>query len=263
VLISDGERMLIDTHAHLNFAPFFTEPEPYLARAAEADVAAVIVPGIDIASSEKAIHLAEKFAMVFAAVGVHPHDCVDRPENYLKLIESLASHPKVVAIGEIGMDFFRDYAPADLQESTFREQLALAKSLDMPFIMHNRRAESAILKVLTEENYFQGQAHCHTGEADFALNLIAKGMLVSFTGVITFAKNLPSVVAALPLEKLMLETDSPFMAPTPWRGKTCEPFMVKRVAEKMAEIFGKTYEEIVEITGRNGQQFFGLEKFLL
>ncbi|HDR03678.1 MAG TPA: TatD family deoxyribonuclease [Candidatus Marinimicrobia bacterium] len=255
--------MLIDTHAHLNFEPFFSAPEPYLTRAAEAGVKAVIVPAIDLASSEKAIHLAENFAMLFAAVGVHPHDCVERPANYLQLLESLALHPKVVAIGEIGMDFFRDYAPADEQEICFREQLALAKSLNMPFIMHNRSAESAILKVLTEENYFQGQAHCHTGSAEFALDLIKRGMLLSFTGVITFAKNLPDVVAALPLEALMLETDAPFMAPKPWRGKTCEPYMVRSVAEKMADIFGKTYEEIVKITGRNGQHFFGLEKFSL
>lgn len=249
----------IDTHAHLNFDPFIREPEPYIERMLAAGVEKVIVPGIDIATSEAAVALAEKFNAVYAAVGVHPHDCVNKPADYLKIVEKLAAHPKVVALGEIGMDFFRDYAPADIQETAFREQLELAQSLNLPFIMHDRAADDAVWKVLSAVDYWAGQAHCYTGAAGFARDLIARGMLVSFTGVITFAKDLADVVQALPLEKLMIETDSPFMAPKPWRGKTCEPMMVTKVAEKIADIFSVDISAVSKITARNAKHFFRID----
>ena len=251
---------MIDTHAHLNFSPFKEDPEPYIERAVEAGLQAIIVPGIDLKSSEEAIKLAERFPMVYAAVGVHPHDCVKKPKNYIKEVEDMLGHPKVVALGEIGMDFFRDYAPGDIQMRTFREQIALAKSMNMPMIVHDRSADEGVWEALSGENYWNLQAHCHTGTAEFALKLIEMGSLVSFTNVITFssAKALTEVVAALPLDKLMIETDSPFMAPKPWRGKTCEPFMVKKVAEKYAEIFERDLEEVQNITRNNAIKFFSL-----
>jgi len=248
--------MYIDTHAHLNFEPFVLDPEPYVQRARDYGVEAVIIPAVDLRTAEAAIGLAERFPELYAAVGVHPHDCAAKDTGYLKELESLASHPRVVAIGEIGMDFFRDYAPAELQMRTFREQIALAKSLDMPMIVHDRAADEAVREALAAEDYYRMQAHCYTGGADFALELIARGALISFTNVITFSRELPQIVAALGPDRLMIETDAPFMAPKPWRGKTCEPFMVHKVAEKYAEIFKLPLSEVAEMTTARAREFF-------
>ncbi len=250
--------MLTDTHAHLNFDPFYQDCDPYIDRARESGVGTIIVPGIDIASSEKAILLADRYPEVYAAVGIHPHDCADKPDDYLRILEELARHPKVVAIGEIGMDFFRDYAPADLQMSTFRDQIALASDLDLPMIVHGRQADDAVREALDAGKYFRLQAHCYTGSLSFAQELLDRGALISFTNVITFAADVAAIAAALPLDRLMLETDSPFMAPKPWRGKTCEPFMVKEVARKYSELFQTPFEDVARICAESAHRFFGL-----
>jgi len=247
---------LIDTHAHLNFSPFFQNPEPYLERAYDKGIRAVIVPGVDISSSEKALRLAENYSMVYAAAGIHPEDSLKAPADYLKQLEIFYQHDKCVAAGEIGMDFYRDYAPEDVQSGFFLEQAGLAKSCGLPMIIHNRRADDAILSVLNKVDYFKGQCHCYTGEAPFARTCIDKGLLISFTGIVTFSKEIASMVSALPLQSLMVETDSPFMTPVPFRGKTNEPSFVVKVAEKYAELFNVTLDEVARISTENALNLF-------
>ena len=247
---------LIDTHAHLNFSPFYENPEPYLERAHNNGVRAVIVPGVDIPSSEKALRLADRFSMVYAAAGIHPEDSLKAPDDYMKQLEAFYQHDKCVAVGEIGVDFYRDYAPPDVQERFFREQTELAKSLGLPMIIHNRQADNVILSVLDKAGYFKGQCHCYTGKAPFALKCIDKGLLISFTGIVTFSKEIAATASALPLQSLMIETDSPFMAPVPFRGKTNEPSFVMKVAEKYAEIFNISVDEVARISTGNALNLF-------
>lgn len=247
---------LIDTHAHLNFSPFIENPEPYLERAYLNGIRAVIVPGVDIPSSEKAIRLADRFPMIYAAAGIHPEDSLNVPDNYIKELEVFYQHDKCVAVGEIGVDFYRDYAPANVQEGIFREQADLAKSLGLPMIIHNRQADTTILSVLDNVGYYNGQCHCYTGEASFAMKCIEKGLLISFTGIVTFSKKIAATVSALPLQSLMIETDSPFMAPVPFRGKTNEPSFVVKVAETYAELFKVPFDEVARICTGNAQNLF-------
>lgn len=247
---------LIDTHAHLNFSPFVENPEPYLERAREQGIGAIIVPGVDISSSEKAIYLAERYPMIYAAAGIHPEDSETCSPQALKILETLCSHDKCVAVGEIGMDFYRDYAPEIAQSRAFLRQVELAKSLKLPIIIHNRKADSQIMNILKKTDYFRGQCHCYTGGVDFARECIAQGLLVSFTGLVTFAREIRETVSALPLKALMVETDSPFMAPVPYRGKTNEPAFVRRVAETYADVFGVAYEDVARVTSQNALTLF-------
>jgi len=248
--------MFIDTHAHLNFDPFYQDVEPYLERAREAGVDRVIIPSVDISSSERAIDLAERFDEVYAAVGVHPQDCIKAPKDYLKILEDMLELPKVVAMGEIGLDYYRDYAPRDIQQCVFHEQVVLAKYKGYPLIVHNREADSDTYTILEESNYFNAQFHCYGSDETFAEKVLAKGALISFTGVVTFAKKVKELVKVLPLEKLMIETDCPWMTPIPHRGKQNEPAYVVEVARTYSEIFQKPIEEIAKITTDTARSFF-------
>lgn len=251
---------LIDTHAHLNFSPFVENPEPYLERAREQGIGAIIVPGVDIPSSENAINLAERYPMIYAAAGIHPEDSETCTSQALKTLETLCSHDKCVAVGEIGMDFYRDYAPEMGQSRAFLQQVELAKSMKLPIIIHNRKADSQIMNILREADYFRGQCHCYTGGKDFARECIAQGLLVSFTGLVTFAREIRETVSTLPLKALMVETDSPFMAPVPYRGKINEPAFVRRIAETYADVFGVAYEEVARVTSQNALTLFSKMK---
>jgi TatD DNase family protein len=234
--------MFFDTHAHLNIDPFYNNAGPYIQRALEAGVTKIIVPAIDIKTSERAIDLADKFDGVYSAVGVHPHDCVEAPKNYLNILEDMLTHPKVVAVGEIGLDYFRDYAPEDAQKKTFREQIELAKDKHYPMIVHNRSADDDTFNILEQADYFNAQFHCYA--------------LISFTGVVTFAKTVKELLKTLPLGKLMIETDCPWMAPVPHRGKQNEPAYVIEVAKTYGHIFGMSLEEIGKITTTTAKEFF-------
>ncbi|MDK2976872.1 MAG: TatD DNase family protein [Candidatus Marinimicrobia bacterium] len=247
---------LIDTHAHLNFSPFADHPEPYLERARQQGIIAVIVPGVDIPSSEKALDLADRYDMIYAAVGIHPEDAGTFTSDYLKILETLCRHEKCVGIGEIGMDFYREYAPEAMQTRAFQGQVELAKSMNLPLIIHNRQADAPIMHILNKVDYFNGQCHCYTGKVDFAWQCLEKGLLISFTGLVTFAREIRDTVSQLPLEALMIETDSPFMAPIPYRGKTNEPAYVRRVAETYGEIFGVPFDDVAAITTQNALHLF-------
>ncbi len=247
---------LIDTHAHLNFSPFVNDPEPWLERAREKGVLAVIVPGVDIPSSETALNLAEKYPMIYAAAGIHPEDSATFSSKTLKTLEMFCAHEKCVAVGETGLDFYRDYAPAEVQEKSFQQQVELAQSMNLPVIIHNRQADERVMWVLDRTGYYQGQCHCYSGKADFARLCISKGLKISFTGLITFAREIAETARSLDPEALMVETDSPFMAPVPFRGKTNEPAYVVQVALKYAELFNMTVEEIVRLTTGNALNLF-------
>ncbi|MEA3499837.1 MAG: TatD family hydrolase [Candidatus Marinimicrobia bacterium] len=248
--------MFIDTHAHLNFDPFFNDVEPFIERAVLNGVEKIIVPSVDIQSSEKSLILSEKYDGIFSAVGIHPHDSEKANNNYLKILEEFSKNKKVVAIGEIGLDYYRNYAEKEIQKRKFQRQLELAKSLNLPIIIHNRDADDDVLEIMEKVDYYNGQMHCFSGDVEFAKKILQKGMLISFTGVITFSKKAVKVASNLPINKLMVETDSPFMAPVPFRGKTCEPSFVVEVAKKYAEIFGIELEKVENITTENAKKLF-------
>lgn len=250
--------MFTDTHAHLNLDPFYEDVQPYIDRALNAGVSKIIVPSIDLITSERAISLADKYDNIFAAVGIHPHDSTDASDEYLRVLEEMLKHPKVCAIGEIGLDYFRDYAPEDIQKRIFRGQIELAKDKGYPMIIHNRAADADTYAILEEVDYFNAQFHCYGSDEAFAHKVLKKGALISFTGVATFAKKVKELVKTLPLEKLMIETDCPWMAPIPHRGNQNEPAYVVEIARAYSEIFQKPIEEIATITSNTAINFFRL-----
>ncbi len=250
--------MFTDTHAHLNLDPFYEDVQPYIDRALEAGVTRIIVPSVDLISSERAISLADRYDQVFAAVGIHPHDSTDASNEHLHVLEDMLKHPKVCAVGEIGLDYFRDYAPEDIQKRIFRGQIELAKDKGYPMIIHNRTADADTYAILEETDYFNAQFHCYGSDEAFAQKVLKKGSLISFTGVVTFAKKVKELVETLPLDKLMIETDCPWMAPIPHRGKQNEPAYVVEVARAYSEIFQRPIEEIAKITTNTANIFFRL-----
>jgi len=252
---------LIDTHAHLQLQQFDEDRDAIIRRAVDAGVTKIVTIGTDVASSRQAIAQAEKYDGVFAAVGIHPTDCGNATDEDFEMIRELAMHPRAVAIGEIGLDFYwRDVAP-EVQQRAFVRQLALARELQKPVIIHNRQAGEAILQALHEENVreLRGVFHCFSENINFAQRVLDLGSYISFTGNLTYKKSmLPEVAAQIPLDRLLLETDAPFMAPHPFRGKRNEPAYVVHIAEKLAEIKKLPFAEIAWVTTENAQRLFGL-----
>ena len=251
--------MLIDTHAHIQFDPDESKMDGVLRRAEQAEVKYVVCPGIDPETSRKAIELTEQYENVFATVGIHPHDCEALPSDWLHQIEELAAHQKVVALGEMGLDYFKDYTPRSRQRAVFREQLALAKSLNLPVVVHNREADEDIETLLAEDGTGSGVLHCFTSSLEFAERMVDRGYHISFTGIATFGNTtVEQAIRGLDLNHMMVETDSPFLAPVPHRGKTNEPAYVRFVAEKISELKDIPVEEVARITTENARQFFRL-----
>ena len=256
--------MYVDTHAHLYFDQFDDDREAVLSRAGDAGVDRIINIGINIETSLQSIAYADKYQMVYASAGVHPHDAEDAPQDYLTKIEEMIAHPKVVAIGEIGLDYYRDYSPRTIQLDTLRRQLDLAIAHDMPVIVHTRAAWKDIYSIFEGEycNRLRGVFHCFSGEVEDMKRVLDLGFYISFTGVVTF-KNASAidVAAKVPVDRLMLETDCPFMAPVPYRGKRSEPAHVPHIAKKIAEVRGMGVEELGERTTQNAETLFaGLGK---
>ncbi|MFC1543148.1 TatD family hydrolase [Candidatus Neomarinimicrobiota bacterium] len=248
---------LIDTHAHLFAEEYQDKLDKVLQRAGEAGVAAVICVGLDLSTSEQSIALAEAYTNVWAAVGVHPHDAIDAPGNVMQELETLAAHEKVVAIGETGLDYYRDLSPRGVQQKLFREHLELARALELPAIVHNRRADRDLMTAMQAVGYQQGVLHCYSSTPDFARQALDFGFHISFTGTVTYGKNLnEEVLQAVGLDRVMVETDCPYLAPVPHRGKTNEPAFVRHVAEKIAGICGTTLEETARITTASARRLF-------
>ncbi len=249
--------MLIDTHAHLFYKDYDGRLDDLFKRAADVGVGAVIVPGLDLATSQQAVALAEQYPQVWAAVGVHPHDVEMAPANIFTELEALATHAKVVAIGETGLDFYRDLSPREAQERLFRRHLELAASLDLPAIVHNRNADAALMRVLREVGHTTGVVHCFSSPPQFAREVLDFGFHISFTGTVTFPKSTnAAVLRAVGLDKVMVETDSPYLAPVPKRGRTNEPAYVRHVARRIAEVLDMTVEEVAQVTTANAVGLF-------
>ena len=265
---------LTDTHAHLNSPRFKSDRERVIERAAAAGVKAIINVGASLASSQAAVALAEAYPQICAAVGVHPHDAKTLTGNMLEELRALALHPKVVAIGEIGLDFFRDLSPRDKQRQAFQQQLALASEAGKPVIVHNRDSHSEIKAILRRwacperrsaygrrvesDHRPLGVLHCFSGDLAMAQEAIELGFYISIAGPVTFknARSLRELVRQLPLEKLLVETDCPYLTPHPHRGKRNEPAYVKLVAQEVARIQGVSLEKVANITTVNAFNLF-------
>ncbi|WP_147805121.1 TatD family hydrolase [Alkalicoccus halolimnae] len=254
--------MLIDTHVHLNADQFAEDTEEVIGRAREAGVEKMVVVGFDTKTIQIAMELVEKYDFLYAAVGWHPVDAVDCDEEKLAWIEELAAHPKVVAIGETGLDYHWDKSPHEVQKKVFRQQIALAKKVKLPVIIHDREAHEDIVEVLREEKAEEigGIMHCFQGDAAMAKACLDMNFYISFGGPVTFknAKLPKEVAVTVPDERLLVETDAPFLAPHPYRGKRNEPAYVKLVAEQLAELRGVSYEELAEMTTTNAERLFSI-----
>jgi TatD DNase family protein len=254
--------MFFDTHAHLDISPLREAEGDVVARARAAGVGRMVTVGIDVESSARAVEIAHRHDGVYAAVGVHPHDAASLSPDALAEVERLASCDKVVAIGETGLDYYRDRCPRDVQRAAFREQLRLARRAGLPVIVHDREAHADVLSILREESGGEagGILHCFSGDAAMAREVVAMGFLVSIPGTVTYknAETLAGVVRALPLEKLLIETDCPYLAPVPHRGRPNEPSFVPLVAARIAELKGVTVEDVGRVTTLNAKRLFRL-----
>jgi TatD DNase family protein len=254
--------MFIDTHSHLFLPNFADDLDEVIERARQNKVSYIIVPATDIATSKQTLELADKYDLIYAAVGVHPHDTKEWNSSWINEIEDLAKHPKVVAIGEIGLDYYYDFSPKEKQFEAFKAQLDLAVKLKLPAVIHNRESDKDMMEIISSYcgNDLRAQFHCFNSSLEDALEYIKMNHIVSFTGNITFKKSdeLRSTLAGISLNNLLLETDSPFMTPEPHRGKRNEPANVKLVAEKMAQIHKVKTEDIAKITSFNAFRFFGM-----
>ena len=252
---------IFDSHAHYDDERFDADRDALLERIHREGVEYIMTIGADLPTSYAARELAERYDFVYFAAGIHPEQAGDAPENYLEELKALAAHPKCRAIGEIGLDYYWQEVPRDLQKEVFRAQLALAQRLDMPVIVHDREAHGDSLAIVKEFPGVRGVFHCYSGSVEDAKTLIKLGWHLSFTGTITFknARKATEVIAAVPLDRIMVETDAPYMAPTPYRGKRCDSRYVYRMAETIAQIKGLTTQEVEEATTENGKRLFRIE----
>ncbi len=252
------EYRLIDTHTHLHAAPFGDDRDAVLERAADAGVARIVEIGYDLPSSHAAIELADRYAQIYAVVGVQPNYIASAPPNWLDQVRALAAHPKVLAIGEIGLDYYWNAAPPDQQEQFFRDQLALARELELPVVIHSRDAQADTLRVLRSAAPAQGIMHSFSGNWDYAAACLELGFLISFSGPVTFAKahELHDVARRAPLDMILTETDCPYLSPHPFRGKRNEPARVRLVAEQLAALRGMPLNDLAAAVWENAQRIF-------
>ncbi|CAH0347567.1 TatD family hydrolase [Bacillus sp. CECT 9360] len=254
--------MLFDTHVHLNAEQFQEDLEEVIERAKTTGVSNVVVVGFDRPTILRAMELVEQYEFMYASVGWHPVDAIDMNDEDLQWIEELSRHPKVVAIGEMGLDYHWDKSPKEIQKEVFRKQIRLAKKVKLPIIIHNREATADIVEILKEENAAEvgGIMHCFSGSVETALECVEMNFYISLGGPVTFknAKKPKEVALEIPLDHLLIETDCPYLAPHPHRGKRNEPSFVKLVAEQIAEIKNVTLEEVAEVTERNAKKLFGI-----
>jgi TatD DNase family protein len=248
-----------DTHAHYDDAAFDPDREALLAGLPHRGIELVVNPGCNLASSRKAVEYAQRFPHVYAAVGFHPSDAADFGPDELEALRELAQSPKVVAVGEVGLDYYwEDYAPREVQQQVLSAQFELARALDLPVIFHDREAHADSVAMARRYPDVRGVFHCYSGSLEDAKVLVKLGWMLSFTGSITFknARKAPEVIQWLPLERIMIETDSPYLAPVPHRGERNDSGNVPLVAAKIAELKGLTTEEVARATLENGKRFF-------
>lgn len=255
--------MLIDTHVHLNASQFVEDREEVIQRAADAGVTKMVVVGFDEETIRLAMEIAGAYEHIYAAVGWHPVDAIEWRDEYLSWLKELSIHPKVVALGEMGLDYHWDTSPKDIQQEVFRKQIRLAKEIQMPIIIHNREATADVIQILQEENAKEigGIMHCYSGTVAEVQDCLDMNFYISLGGPVTFknAKEAKEVAQIVPLDRLLVETDAPYLAPHPFRGKRNEPAHVKLVAEEIARLRDMDFEEIAKITTENALQFFRIK----
>ncbi|MCE5315218.1 MAG: TatD family hydrolase [Armatimonadota bacterium] len=252
---------IIDTHAHLNDPKFAADLDNVIARANDAGVGRIIVPGYDMPSSRAAVELAKRYECIFATVGVHPHDARNYDDEVADELIKLAQCAKVVAIGEIGLDFHYDFSPRPDQRRAFELQIDLAANLKLPIVIHSRESNSEVMQVLETRmsNIVGGVFHFFSGDCDFARRVLDAGFYIGADGPITYksSEDQRKVVEMCPSDRLLVETDCPYLSPVPYRGKRNEPAYVRYVLEEVARVKGMTVEELAEITTRNAKALFG------
>ncbi|MCY7681077.1 TatD family hydrolase [Bacillus pumilus] len=254
--------MLFDTHAHLNAEQYNEDLEQVIERAKSEKVEKIVVVGFDRPTITRAMELIEEYDFIYAAVGWHPVDAIDMTDEDLLWIKELSQHEKVVAIGEMGLDYYWDKSPKDVQKEVFRRQIALAKEVNLPIIIHNRDATEDVVTTLKEEGAAEvgGIMHCFTGSLEIAKACMDMNFYISFGGPVTFknAKKPKEVVKDIPSDRLLIETDCPYLTPAPFRGKRNEPSYVKYIAEQIAELREISFEELAELTTKNAKKVFGI-----
>lgn len=254
--------LLVDSHAHLELDPLYKQAAEVVKRASDAGVAYIVTVGIDLEDIRRALEIADSFPQVFASVGFHPHNAKDVRMHDLSEVEEAANHPKVVAYGEIGLDFFRNLSPKDRQVSVFSDQLSLAKRLGKPVVIHLRNAYKEGLEMLEKAAPFPagGLIHCFSGDQQDARRALDLGFHISIPGTVTYKKNdvLRSIVRDLPEHSILLETDCPFLAPEPLRGKDNEPAYIVHTAKRVAEVREVSLGHIAKVTTENAKRLFNI-----
>lgn len=252
--------MLFDSHAHLNDEQFNDDRDEVIRRAQEKGVSRILNIGFNRETIETTLSLAEQYDFIYAAVGWHPHDAATMTDEDLKWIRSLTQHPKVVALGEMGLDYYRNHSPREVQKEVFRRQIRLAREVGLPIIIHNREADSDVLRVLREERAEEvgGVMHCFGGDWTMARECLEMNFLIGLGGPVTFKNaRLPKEIAVrAPLDRLLIETDAPYLAPHPHRGKRNESGHVRLVAEAIAQLRGIPFEEVARQTASNACRLF-------
>lgn len=250
--------MLFDTHAHMDDRAFNADREELLRELPNRQIGLLMNPGCDLESSRRAVALAERFPWIYAAVGSHPDAAGRMDDALLDEYRRLAQSPKVKAIGEIGLDYHYEDIPRDQQQRCFRAQMELAQELNLPVIVHEREAHEDGMTIVSEFPQVSGVFHCYSGSAELAKWLVERGWYIGFTGVLTFknARKAVEVASSIPLERIVLETDCPYMAPEPFRGRRNDPGYLYRMAERLAELRNLPVEEIHRITMENGKRLY-------
>lgn len=257
--------MLIDTHAHLEMRDFSDDRDDVIQRARDAGVEYIVTIGTTVESSRDAVLLADKYDFIYAAIGIHPHEVKDILHPAYDILRHFAQHKKVVAYGEVGLDYHYEHSPRTDQKRKFRDMLREARELDLPVIIHDRDAHEDTLRILSEEwaPDLGGVMHCFSGDLEMANKVIEMGLSISIAGPVTFpkAESLREVVRQIPIEHMLIETDSPYLAPQPMRGKRNEPAYVRHTAEAIAAIKGLSFDDVARITSFNAMQLFGIGSF--
>jgi len=254
--------MIVDSHAHYDDEQFDTDRADVLKRIQEQDIVRVVNPASNLSSARKCIELSEAYDFVYCAVGIHPHDSQEYSQQSLEIILKMAEHKKVVAIGEIGLDYHYDFSPRDVQKQCFAAHIQLALQLELPLIIHNRESHKDILDIIKAEKGYNagGVFHCFTGSVEMAKEVLDMGFYIALGGAVTFknAKRPVDVAKYVPIDRLLVETDSPYMAPVPYRGKRNDSGYLSEIIQKISEIRNTDFNDIAMNTTQNANRLFGL-----
>lgn len=250
--------LLIDTHAHLQHKQFRKDRDKVIENALDSGISEIVNVGYDLESSREAIKLAEKYNFMYAAVGVHPHDASTLSKSAIRQIEEMAEHERVVAVGEMGLDYYRDLSPRDVQKKAFIEQLEVARSVNLPVIIHVREAYADAIEILKDWGRGDGVMHCFSGSVEQAESFLRLGFKLGFGGSLTFGSaRLESIAKLVPRQDILIETDCPYLAPRPRKGRN-EPANLRIICEKLAAVLGISLDDAAAVSRRNARTFFRL-----